>query len=163
MTLDAASAATVALIKAICGNNHPKFYQALADNADINGCNGRGMTPLMWAAGTSSTFSDEHTRIVLLDKLIELGALLDLQNDNGASALHYACATGKLDRVASLLYAGADSTLRNGNGALAEDNASENILNLFRDYRIAKEQQALHKCADAPPEPPESTKVRKSI
>jgi ankyrin repeat protein len=79
--------------------------------AFINRQNNLGRTALHYAAFWGYT--------PIITRLIDAGAIVDVQDSYDNTALHYAAATGAMSAVAALLSAGANRSLRNNEGETA--------------------------------------------
>ena len=96
----------------------PNEILALISEAgcNVNSQNLHGQTPLMCAV--MDIYYDYHQNIQQhIELLLEKGALLNIQDNRGWTALHYACQRGGLSAMKSLLAAGADCSIQ---GALNE-------------------------------------------
>lgn len=93
----------------------------LRAGADANARNRRGGTPLHYACDgfISGPDYDAQQQVVTLKLFIDAGAHIDLQDKNGASALHRASRTRCAEAVKFLLSAGVDTSLRNTSGSSA--------------------------------------------
>jgi hypothetical protein len=97
---------------AVVLNNLDVIRQHIEAGSDLNVLEpSRASTPLITAAALGKT---DAARI-----LIDAGADLDYQNNDGATALHTAAFFCHVDIVEALLAEGADKTLRNGDGVTA--------------------------------------------
>ena len=83
--------------------------------AHVDCRDGRGSTPLHWAAHGGS----EAAATIMLDK----GADVNAVDDEGDSALHFAADAGHASMVKELLERGANPSLRNKLGFTALDDA----------------------------------------
>ncbi len=72
------------------------------------------MTPLHWTVYRS--FKDNH---LLIRHLVERGAQLNVQDEEGNTSLHLAVRCGHLEAVKTLLQLGAQREIRNKEGYLA--------------------------------------------
>lgn len=99
---------------------------ALLDaGADIGLCNMDG-TNALWAACVADSFA-------IAELLLQRGAAIDRQNENGATVLMYAASNGRTRWVDFLIQAGADLRLRSLDDYSALDLASNReILHLLR-------------------------------
>ena len=69
--------------------------------------------------------SANHTSPAILTMLLEHGAEIDWQNDEGFTALHVASLWGRQEVVRKLLELGADPLIRDGDGLLPVDHARD--------------------------------------
>ena len=94
-------------------------------------CLGGGDTALMAAAASA-----EGGAAVAF--LLESGANVDAQNEDGWAAIHFAAKGGRKDALEKLLAGGASTTLKCGGGegarGLAEKGKHEECLGLLRKY-----------------------------
>lgn len=107
------------LAAAVRADDAAAVADALARGADVHALDDAGLTPLMAAASTDASAA------VLAD-LVEAGAELDRQAPSGVTALMLACGSGGATTVLWLMNAGADPTLRDGEGRSALDYADDN-------------------------------------
>lgn len=86
--------------------------------ADVNfvAYTGKAQTPLMLAVQSSS---DEDADLVQM--LIDRGANVDAVGPAGATALHFACDMGSTACAKALIRAGCDRTIKDDEGATAEE------------------------------------------
>lgn len=100
------------------------FYKVLAllldANADVNQRAGNGLTALMWTAGHSNDVPSQDA-LATLNLLLARGAMLDLADNRGRTALMTAAVQGHAGIAARLLDAGADRSPRDKNGKTARD------------------------------------------
>lgn len=122
--------------------------RCLNDGLDPNSMAGK-KNLLMWAA----TMNFEEA----VDILIKHDANLDVQDENGYTALMWACFNGKNECVTALVEAGADLEIMDNNRSMAIDHArrdgNKNLVNylepLNSEYtRAVKENKALEKEID---------------
>jgi serine/threonine protein kinase len=111
------------LIVALANKNRILAVTYVRRGADVNLRNTRGSTPLHWAAsqGLGGPLK------LLLDKGADKDALT-LQTDPWeplATPLHWACKAGQLETATALLSAGANLSLRDGNGESTLDLAKK--------------------------------------
>jgi ankyrin repeat protein len=102
------------LIVALANQNKVTIISYIRNGADVNLRNRRGTTPLHWAASQGLMGALK----MLLDNGAEKDALT-LPTDPWeplATPLHWACKAGQLDTAMALLTAGANLSLRDGNG-----------------------------------------------
>ena len=88
----------------------------------------------------TTRFSTDVLMYKILTKFLEMPdmkAILDKQDEDGNTALHYAAAEGKKDQVKSLIVAGASLELANTEGAtalaLAEAAKHEEVIGFLKD------------------------------
>eukprot|EP01041_Mallomonas_annulata_P009533 gene9533-19826_t len=103
----------------------------LEAGADVNNADNDGITALMWAAGSERDDSDGHKKgmfekatkgqIGVVKLLLVYGARVDMQDNDGITALMYASFNGHVDAVDALLVAGADPSIRNFENKSAVD------------------------------------------
>mmetsp|Transcript_32416 Transcript_32416/g.97621 ORF Transcript_32416/g.97621 Transcript_32416/m.97621 type:complete len:165 (+) Transcript_32416:1416-1910(+) len=79
-----------------------KLKALIVAGAEVNKLNQDGQSPLM-----SATFSPDGC----VDTLLSANAKVNLISNNGRSALHFACLSGMLKHVQTLIKAGARITL----------------------------------------------------
>ena len=111
-----------ALHVAAAGHRTALVRMLLAAGADANAAhNRRGARPLHYAADgyVAGDHWDAEKQVSTLHLLIEAGAELNAQDQNGATALHRATRTRCAAAVNYLLDAGADPALRNESGSTA--------------------------------------------
>jgi ankyrin repeat protein len=90
-----------------CVKGAVDVVQILIDaKADVNAQNNVGQTPLM----------DSIDNLEVAKLLIESGADLEVKDDDGDTALHYACDEGATEVVQLLIDAKADVNARNNEG-----------------------------------------------
>ena len=96
----------ISIHEAIETDDFAAFSQHLAAGTDVNLKDNRwGNTPLIHAS--------YHGRQKMIDRLVQRGADLDAQSNNGWTALHVAVGQEHLEVVGQLLRAGADVWVRN--------------------------------------------------
>lgn len=93
----------------------------LAERLDVNARTRAGETPLIWAAQAPEDEEDtdpRHAEWALRDarSLIAAGAEIDVADERGRTALHYAAEAGSEEMVALLLLAGANVGMLDGQG-----------------------------------------------
>ncbi len=92
----------------------------LAERLDVNARTRAGETPLIWAAQApeDEDADPRHAEWALRDArtLIAAGAEIDVADEKGRTALHYAAETGSEAMIALLLLAGADVGVLDGQG-----------------------------------------------
>ena len=88
--------------------NEAASIERIATTSSVDSRNNRGETPVIVAAQTSS--------IRAVNKLIELGCNVNLQDATGNTALHYAVTTSSERAVDALVTAGADVNIANNQG-----------------------------------------------
>jgi hypothetical protein len=95
----------------------------LSRGADPKALNRRGAGPLHYAADGQPGAPNWEPRLQAetIRLLVRAGALPDLQDKNGAAALHRAVRTRCSDAVKALLAAGADKKARNRSGSTPLD------------------------------------------
>jgi len=125
------SAADNALIQAAHENNLENVKKALADGANPNAAQNKskweewfgektfeeGNTPLIYAAQAGN--------IEMINLLLEKGAKVNQQSDDGVTALMMAAHHLRKDCVKLLLDKGADVTLKSKQGSSAKDAATK--------------------------------------
>lgn len=94
------------LIKAATRGDMKAIQKAIASGASVSTPNARGLTPLMQCAAAHGATAAEAVQV-----LVEHGASVDTLDNNGWTALHYACRSGKAGSAKYLLGVGADPTL----------------------------------------------------
>lgn len=109
----------VDLDAAVRANDPDAVAEALANGADVHALDAAGLTPLMVAASTGASSG-------VLSALLGAGAELDRQAPSGVSALMLACGDAGATTVLWLMNAGADPTLRDGEGRSAVTYADAN-------------------------------------
>merc|ERR1719161_2933231 len=97
------------LHKAAARGDARAVQKALASGASVSTPNVRGLFPLMQCAAAQGA-----TAVEALQVLVEHGASLDALDNNGWTALHYACRSGKASSAKYLLSVRADPTLITG-------------------------------------------------
>ena len=102
------------LIKACIDNDLSKVVNLIRNNADINGKDILGMTPLMFAKESD-----------IVRELINAKADVNIQDNCGNTALMYAVTDGRTDIVKLLTESKADVNIRNNNGETAKDLAKK--------------------------------------
>ena len=93
-----------------------KLQEALAKDADVNGHDDKGITPLAWAAMAGQT---EAAQL-----LIKKGAKINGKNRDGATPLQAAAFFGQTEIVELLIKNKANLNLTNGEGETPLDSAS---------------------------------------
>lgn len=101
-----------ALHYAIYENNNDMVSLLIKYNADINCKNNFGLTPLMICC-------KENLDYCMIMSLINSGVNLDLQDNDGNTALHYASINNRYDVIGLLLLNGADKYINNNNNKRA--------------------------------------------
>jgi hypothetical protein len=100
----------------------------------INQADSKKTTPLILSVTKGYTHVNEGTgknhQGQIIDRLLELGADVNLQEQSGFSALHYACLHQNVELIASLLRHGANPFLMNLKGETPLE-----LLNKSRDER----------------------------
>eukprot|EP01033_Poteriospumella_lacustris_P005383 gene5383-3833_t len=91
-----------ALLAYCCGDDNQEL-KTIANLRDD-----RGFTPLINATVSEST--------ALMNRLIEVGAVVNDRNNEGASALHFAAGDGSVPRIQLLLEKGADLSFQSQSG-----------------------------------------------
>lgn len=99
------------LLDGILKNYADKINGAINNGADVNGCCGRKVPFLHWAAevGTPQT----------LKTLLDAGAVVNIQNSEKGTALHTAATENKVENAKILLEHGAHIDARNNEGDTA--------------------------------------------
>jgi len=115
------------LIMAAIMGDADSAKQLLADGADVNGCApGTNWTALHAAA------SDGRTAVARL--LLEHGADINRQSDNGNTPLHLAALWERYQTTKLLLASGADVSIRNDKGETPQELATtEEMAALFEE------------------------------
>jgi serine/threonine protein kinase len=113
------------LIVALANKNKITAVSYIRSGADVNLRNTRGAAPLHWAASQGLVGALK----MLLDNGADKDALTLVTDpwEPMATPLHWACKAGQLDTAIALLTAGANLTLRDGNG--------ESVLDLAKKKR----------------------------
>jgi len=93
-----------------------KLQEALSKDADVNGHDDKGITPLAWAAMAGQT---EAAQL-----LIKKGAKINGKNRDGATPLHASAFFGQTEIVELLIKNKANLNLTNGEGETPLDSAS---------------------------------------
>jgi ankyrin repeat protein len=134
----------------------------LAERLDVNMRTGAGETPLIWAAQApeDEDADPRHAEWALRDArtLIAAGAEIDITDDTGRTALHYAAEAGSEEMVALLLLAGADVARVDGQGdtplhlavGKGHDPAARALLEAGADPNVRNNKgcNCLHQLAD---------------
>ena len=130
----------ISIHEAIEADDFAAFSQHLAAGTDVNLKDSRwGNTPLIHAS--------YHGRQKMIDRLVQRGADLDAQSNNGWTALHVAVGQEHLEVIGQLLRAGADVTVRNrlfGRGENREK-VSDTPLDLAINFDLPKIIKLLRK------------------
>lgn len=103
--------------------------------ADYNARDNAGMTPAMWACFYDST---EH-----LDRMIELGADLDLEDVDGKKALHWSARSGRVKCLRKMLTYDNSFTM-DGQGRSVIHHAAEVGSKKALKLVLSKRPQAIH-------------------
>lgn len=101
----------------------------LEAGAEVNAMDSDGVTAVMWASGSEAS-NAEHKKGLLekptkdhieeiVQKLLQYGAMADMRDKDGITALMYACFHGYSKAVLSLLNFGADASIKNKAGKTA--------------------------------------------
>ncbi|KAH8692272.1 ankyrin repeat-containing domain protein [Talaromyces proteolyticus] len=113
-------------------------YRLLAAGADLLGATYQGMTVLHLSSRTRQV----NTVGLILSEILNLNAekrmkFINHQNDDGKTALHYACRSGRPETVKLLLEAGADPSLQDRLGRSPLESCAEfdEELELWGQYR----------------------------
>ena len=110
------------------GRGFPPVALLLLDHGvDVNARYGDGLTALMWAAGHSDDAGTKDV-VQVMKLLVDRGAKLDEQDDQGRTALMIAAVLGHTAAAEALLARGADRTLKDKDGKTASDLASVTAL-----------------------------------
>ena len=130
----------ISIHEAIAADDFAAFNQHLAAGTDVNLKDSRwGNTPLIHAS--------YHGWQKMIDQLVQRGADLDAQSNNGWTALHVSVGQEHLEVVGQLLRAGADVTVRNrlfGQGENREQ-VSDTPLDLAINFDLPEFTQLLRK------------------
>lgn len=102
-----------ALSRAAAAGNEALVKLLTGLGASVNAADGRGITPLMRAAALAAG----GTRLAILTELLKASPNVDLQNEQGVTALMYACACRRIDAAIALLDARASVALLDSRGA----------------------------------------------
>ena len=124
-------------LHAACAANHPRIaLKLLQAKARVNVRDTSGATPLLLAMSSKAT-AKQADAIALLARLLEAKASVNQSDNRGRTPLMEAAAKGYASCVKKLLDAGADPSLRDGQGqtAVARAMASEH-------YGVAKVLEA---------------------
>lgn len=121
-------AGTTALARAAKGGDVEVVRLLLAHGAKPDLPTVRGVTPMMMAAGTGYASRDSRGRyqtedqaLKIVQLLVDAGANVNLQAEDGGTALHGAASRGR-NRVMNLLLAAkADAAIKDGRGRTAAD------------------------------------------
>ena len=111
----------------------------IEETKDVNVKDKNGLTPLHWTFKKIYTLNFAFKSIEVIKLLIEHGANLNAQDNNGNTPLYDACWYGYLEIVQSLLNRGADVTMETAKGITpleiaAERNHKEVVWFLTRQY-----------------------------
>ncbi|XP_037071162.1 palmitoyltransferase ZDHHC17-like [Pollicipes pollicipes] len=123
-------------VAAQCGyTNIVAYLLAVTGGAGVNAPDDSGMTALMWSA--YKTTGMDPTRL-----LLTFGASTCLQDQTyGNTALHWAVTARNVSAVQTLLRAGADTSVRNKQGATAHDIAQRHQVQwMGREWLTSLEQ-----------------------
>lgn len=105
---------------------HRGIVALLAVFADVNARDLHGNTALILALDPHVTYTRSPNRVLsILQTLIQAGAMLDTQDQEGNTALIWAVQAGNLEAVRLLLAAGANPLLHNKIGKTGRDYANE--------------------------------------
>jgi ankyrin repeat protein len=110
-------------------NNHPNLVQLfLKAGAQVSTQNAQGLTPLMFGIKSGNAQ-------IVQDILNQPGINVNMQDDTGMTALHYATLENKEPLVRLLLSKGANKTIANSFGktplAIAQENRLYNLIKLL--------------------------------
>lgn len=106
---------------------HRGIVALLAVLSDVNARNSRGATALMLTLEPAGTLpKPAHRMIPIIETLLHAGAEVNLQDQEGDTALMVAARWGHLDAARVLLMAGADPHLKNHAGQTALTLARQN-------------------------------------
>jgi uncharacterized protein len=121
---------TTPLLRAARGSDVAAIERLVAKGALLDLPQQAGITPLMAAvgAGASSTdtrgkFRTELEALETADALLKAGAGIDVRDNNGRTALHYAAAAGYTDVAKLLAERGADVNAKDVDGVTPVDAA----------------------------------------
>lgn len=118
---------------AVLYGNLPAVKEHIAYGTDLNQKEPMGgSTPLISAA----TFN----KMAIAQALIEAGADLSIQNNDGTSALHAAAFFGRVEIVQMLIDAKADKSLKNNFGATAQESISGPFAEMKPIYEMMQQQ-----------------------
>ncbi|MGE0206472.1 MAG: ankyrin repeat domain-containing protein [Candidatus Babeliales bacterium] len=127
------------LMRAVCKNNETMAQLLLDHNADINYKNKNQKTALMTAAGSCcSPYRDkkECNYQGIIKLLLRAQPAINMENEDGETALHYAVENRCFNTVKLLLEAGADSSLKDK----CQQTALDKIQKQIHDFAQRKEK-----------------------
>lgn len=132
--MPASSLADIDMIGACRRGNADMFKQAVKDGANLNASDGAGRVALMHAAAQGHSSKEGADKV--LELLINAKAALDLNCDQGWTAIHYAVVNEQEAAVQRLIYARVDPEEKNLAGKdpldLATDLGLVNMANLLK-------------------------------
>jgi len=98
-----------------CGGTYVETVRRLVKcGANLEARDSRGSTPLSCAARADSCLSDEDEKEIVVKLLLDHGAKVNVAQNDGGTALHFACDTGSLEIARLLLNRGADLEAKDG-------------------------------------------------